>query len=211
MIVTIARQSGAQGETVGRAVADALGWSYVDREIIAQAAVMANVSEATIEQAERVPSLLTRMMEALGRYPAGFELAETIAGVPPTPPLSSDAYRAFIEQVIRQLAERTDAVIIGHAAVAVLSGAPQAIHVFICAPLSQRERLVAAEEGISREEAARLIRARDAERSDFHQRYYQVKWQDPATYDLVINTGRLSVSAAAGMIIDLVHARLEDR
>lgn len=209
MIVTIARQNGAQGEAVGRAVADALGWRYVDREIIAQAAAMANVSEATIEQAERVPSLLTRMMEALGRYPAGFELAETIAGVPPTPPLSSDAYRAFIEQVIQQLAEQTDAVIIGHAASAVLRGSPQAVHVLICAPFDQRVRLTAADEGVSREEAARLVRMRDAERGDYYQRYYQVKWQDPAAYDLVINTGRLSVSAAAGMIVDLVRARLE--
>ena len=82
MIITIARQNGAQGEAIGRAVADQLRWRYVDREIIAQAAALANVSEATIEQAERAPSLLTRMMEALGRYPSGFELAEAVPGVP---------------------------------------------------------------------------------------------------------------------------------
>ena len=103
MLVTVARQHGAQGEAVGRAVADALGWAYLDREIISQAAARAKVSEATIEQAERVPSLLTRMMEALGRYPSGFELAEAIPGVPHVLPLSSEAYRTFIEQVIHQL------------------------------------------------------------------------------------------------------------
>lgn len=210
MIVTIARQNGAQGEAVGRAVADGLDWPYLDREIIAQAAAMAHVSEATIEQAERVPSLLTRMMEALGRYPAGFELADTLPTVPAAPPLSSDAYRALIEQVIQQLAEQSDAVIIGHAAGAVLRGSSQTVNVLVCAPLTQRARLTAAEEGISREEAERLVRARDAERGDFHQRYYQVRWQDPAAYDLVVNTGRLPVSAAAAMVVELVRARLED-
>ena len=210
MIVTIARQTGAQGQAVGRAVADALGWQYVDREIIARAAAMAHVSEATIEQSQRVPSLLTRMMEALGRYPSGFELAETMPGLPAPPPLSSDAYRGFIEGVIRQLEETADAVVIGHAAQAVLRASPRAIHVRLVAPLEQRARLLAAEEGLSVEDAARYARTQDAERSEFLQRYHGLKWADPTGYHLVVNTGRLSVSAATTLIVDLVRARLDD-
>jgi hypothetical protein len=210
MIVTIARQQGAQGETVGRAVADALGWAYVDREIITQAAMRAKVSEATIEQAERVPSLLTRMMEALGRYPSGFELAEAIPSVPHVPPMSSDAYRQFIDQVIQQLEETTDAVVIGHASQAVLRGSQKAIHVFIAAPLERRARLVAGQEGVSQEEAIRHVKATDAERGEFLQRYYGLRWHVPANYDLVLNTGRLPVSAAASMIVDLVRVRLDE-
>ena len=207
MIITIARQNGAQGEAIGRAVADQLRWRYVDREIIAQAAALANVSEATIEQAERAPSLLTRMMEALGRYPSGFELAEAVPGVPALPPLSSDAYRSFIEQVILGLEAGPDAVLIGHAGQAVLRHSPRALHVFVTAPLAQRARLVAAEEGISQDEAVKLVRSRDAERGEFLQRYYGLKWTDPAIYDLVINTDRLHASAAAAMIVDVARAR----
>jgi cytidylate kinase len=210
MIVTIARQHGAQGEAVGRAVADALGWSFVDREIITAAAAEAKVSESTIEQAERVPSLLTRMMEALGRYPAGFELAEAIPGVPHVPPLSSDAYRALIDQVIRQLEETADAVIVGHSSQAVLRGSARAVHVFIAAPLAQRARLVAAEEGISPEEATKLVKATDTERAEFLQRYHNLRWDNAAIYDLVLNTGRFPISAAAAIIVDLVRARLEE-
>jgi CMP/dCMP kinase len=202
VIITIAREHGAQGEAVGRAAADRLGWRYVDREIIAQAAALAHVSEATIEQAQRVPSLLTRMMEALGRYPAGFELAEAI---PTVPPLSSDAYRAFVERVVHQLAETADAVLIGHAAQAVLRVSPVARHVFVTAPVSQRARLTAAEEGLSPEEAARVVRERDAERGEFLQRYYQLRWRSPTIYDLVLNTGRLSISAAAEVVVELAR------
>lgn len=209
MIVTIARQLGAQGETVGRAVADTLGWAYVDREIITQAAMRAKVSEATIEQAERVPSLLTRMMEALGRYPSGFELAEALPGVPHVPPMSSEAYRTFIEQVIHQLEETADAVVIGHASQAVLRGSPKAIHVFVAAPLERRARLVAGQEGVSPEEALKVIKSSDAERGDFLQRYYGMRWHIPANYDLVLNTGRLPVSAAVSMIVDLVRVRMD--
>lgn len=209
MIVTIARQNGAQGEAIGRAVADDLGWSYVDHEIIARAAAMANVSVTTIQQAQRAPSLLSRMMDALGRYPSGFELSEAFPGVLPVAPLSSDAYRSFIEQVIRQLEEGTDAVVIGHAAQAVLRGSARALHVFVTAPLALRARLTAAEEGVSPEEAAKLVRARDTERGEFFQRYYAVKWQDPTLYDLVLNQGRLSVSDASALVTDLVRARTD--
>jgi cytidylate kinase len=210
VIVTIARQAGAQGEAVGRAVAERLGWSYLDREIITQAAARAHVSEATIEQAERVPSLLTRMMEALGRYPSGFELAEAMPGAPHVPPLSSEAYRSFIEQVIHQLEETADAVLIGHASQAVLRGSRRAVHLYIVAPLAQRARLVGAEEGLAQEEAIRLVKSTDAERADFLQRYYGMRWNNPSNYDLILNTGRLPVSAAAGIIVDLVRARLDN-
>jgi len=209
VIVTIARQHGAQGEAVGRAVADALGWAFVDREIITAAAARAKVSEATIEQAERVPSLLTRMMEALGRYPSGFEMAEAVPGVPHVPPLSSDAYRTFIEQVIRQLEETTDAVIVGHASQAVLRGSATALHVFVAAPLAQRARLIAAEDGVAQEEAVKAVKSADAERAEFLQRFYGLRWDNPAAYDLVLNIGRLSITAAATIVVDLVHARAE--
>ena len=210
MIVTIARQAGAQGETVGRAVAERLGWSYLDREIITQAAARARVSEATIEQAERVPSLLTRMMEALGRYPSGFELAEAMPGAPHVPPLSSEAYRSLIEQVIHQLDETTDAVLIGHASQAVLRGSRRAVHLYIVAPFPQRARLVAAEEGLDQDDAVRLVKSTDAERADFLQRYHGMRWNNPSNYDLILNTGRLPVSAAAGIVVDLVRARMEE-
>jgi cytidylate kinase len=210
VIVTIARQAGAQGEMVGRAIAERLGWSYLDREIITQAAARARVSEATIEQAERVPSLLTRMMEALGRYPSGFELAEAIPGAPHVPPLTSEAYRSFIEQVVHQLEETTDAVLIGHASQAVLRSSRRAIHLFVVAPLPQRARLLAAEEGLDQEEAVRLIKSTDAERADYLQRYYGIRWNNPSHYDLTLNTGRMTVSAAADIVVDLVRARLAD-
>jgi hypothetical protein len=206
MIVTIARQNGSQGEDLGRAVAAALELPYFDHEIIARAARIANVSEQTIEQAERVPSLLTRMIEALGRYPAGFELTETAPGIS-TPPLSSDAYRAFIEQVIRGLAESSGAVILGHGAQVVLRGHPRAVHVLVCAPFDQRLRAFAAREGLPLEEAKRRLRQNDQERTDYFQRYYQVNWLDGSLYDLTINTGRMPLSTAVEAVVWLGKLR----
>ncbi len=210
MIVTIARERGAQGEDLGRAVAAALGLPYFDHEIIARAARLANVSEETIEQAERVPSLLTRMIEALGRYPAGFELAEAGPAIAAAPPLTSDAYRALVEQVIRNLADGPGpgAVILGHGAMAVLRGHPRAVHVLVCAPFEQRARAVAAEQGVSLEEARRLLKQSDQERAEYFQRYYQVRWRDGACYDLTVNTGRMRLGTAVDAVVAVVRARM---
>lgn len=201
MVVTISRQIGSHGEEVGRAVASALELPYFDREIIARAARDAQVSEETIEQAERAPSLLTRMIEALGRYPAGFELAEAAPGIPPAPPLTSDAYRSFIEQVIHGLADGGGGVIIGHGAPVVLRGHPRAVHVLVCAPLEQRLRAVAAGELLSAEEARRRLRQADHERGDYFQRFYHTNWRDVSLYDLTINTGRLRLGTAVEAIV----------
>jgi hypothetical protein len=208
MIVTLSRQVGSRGEELGRAVAAALALPYFDHEIIARAARLANVSEQTIEQAERVPSLLTRMIEALGRYPAGFELAEAAAGMPPAPPLTSDAYRHLLEQVIRGLADSSGgAVIIGHGGQVVLRGHPETVHVLVCAPFEERVRAVAAAEGLPPEEARRRVRANDQERAEFFQRYYNVKWLDGTLYDLTVNTGRMRLGAAVDAVTYLARAR----
>jgi len=208
MIVTISREQGAQGEELGRAVAAGLGLPYFDHEIIARAARMANVSEETIEQAERVPSLLTRMIEALGRYPAGFELAESGPAVGRAPPLTGDAYRALVEQVIRNLADGPGAVILGHGAMAVLRGHPRAVHVLVCAPFEQRARAVAAERGVTLEEARRLLKQSDQERAEYFQRYYQIRWRDGANYDLTINTGRMRLGTAVEAVMAVVRSRM---
>lgn len=207
MIITVSRQVGSHGEDVGRAVASALDLPYFDNEIIARAARMANVSEQTIEQAERAPSLLTRMVEALGRYPVGFDLTEAASGVTAAPPLSSDAYRHLIEQVIHGLAHSSGAVILGHGGQIVLRGHPRAVHVFVCAPLPQRIRTVAAEEGITPEEAARRVHEIDQQRTEYFQRNYQVSWRDGTLYDLAVNTGRMRLGTAVDAVVDVVRSR----
>lgn len=208
MIVTISRQIGSQGEELGRAAAAALALPYFDHEIIARAARIANVSEQTIEQAQRVPSLLTRMIEALGRYPAGFELvAETAAGVPVALPMASDAYRHFVEQVILGLARTQGAVILGHGGQVVLRGHPEALHIHVCAPFEQRARTVAAAEQITPDEARRRVRQADQERADYFQRSYGVNWRDGALYDCTLNTGRMRLGVAVDAVVYLAHER----
>lgn len=206
MIITVTREEGSQGPDLGRAIASALALPYYDHEIITRAARIANVSEATIEQAQRVPSLLSRMIEALGRFSAGFDPPEAAAALTPAT-LSNDGYRRFIAQVIEGLANGPGGVILGYGAVALLRGRADAVHVFVCAPFETRVHNVAAAEGITPEEARRRIRQADQERGEFLARYHHLKWQDPSQYDLALNSGRLHLTTAVEAVASLVEGR----
>lgn len=206
MIITVTREEGSQGPELGRAVATALELPYYDHEIITRAARIAKVSERTIEQAQRVPSLLSRMIEALGRFPAGLDVPESAAPLTPTP-LSSDSYRQFIAQVIQGLADGPGGVILGYGSVALLRGRPDAVHLFVCAPFDVRVRAVGAAEGLTREEARRRVRQADQERGEFLSRYHHIKWHEPSLYDLTLNTGRLRLGTAVEAVVSLVEGR----
>lgn len=65
-VVTIAMMSGAGAERIGRLAAEQLGFQYVNDEIIDRAAAHAGVSRQEMAEVERSPSLIRRIMTALG-------------------------------------------------------------------------------------------------------------------------------------------------
>ena len=56
-------------------------------------------------------------------------------------------------------------------------------------------------EGLDQRKVTRLILDSDRARADYLRRYYGVNWLDPQLYDLVINTGRMSVHAAVQVVV----------
>jgi cytidylate kinase len=93
-------------------------------------------------------------------------------------------------------------VIAGRGGQALLHDMPGAVHVQIVAPFEQRVSVLAERDGISHEEAARSVKASDQARRDYVRRYHGVDWLDPTLYDMVINTNKIPISLAAGMIVD---------
>jgi cytidylate kinase len=200
-VIALSRQYGSGGEEIGRRLAEKLGFPYMDREIVSRAAALAGVSEQTIQEAERAQSFLERMVELLGRYPLAAELGAPLPDLPPTPPLTTDTYRKLIEDVIRSVAERGGAVIVGHGGQIVLREDPRALRALVCAPLERRVAHLMAREGVDAEEARRRITEQDTRISEYLRTYYKVNWLDPLLYDLVLNTDRLEVDTAVTLLL----------
>ena len=212
-VVAITRLMGSGGHDIADRVAKALDLPLFDREIISSAASAAGVEPDVINAAETVPSLITRIVEQLGRYPLPLLETEGLAGTafPPDLMMTSADYRELIDRVVRQIAAQQSAVIFGHAATQTLRDHPGVVRVLLLAPREARVRRYAMEQGVSEEKAKQTIQENDRARSDFFKRYYDVDWLDARRYDLSINTVRTSDDTAVGLIVYAAQARMGRR
>jgi cytidylate kinase len=201
-VVTFSNQIGANGAAIARAVAERMHYRYYDWEVISQAAAEAGVSPEVlaVAAAEPEPTFIGRVMRRL------------IAGAPAdemSPPatgsrfsvLTSDDYRQFVEHVVRELAQRGDAVIVGHAAQAVLGQHAGVLRVLLLGSAERRIGRLAATQGEGANRARETIRNSDRQRTDFFKRAYRMDWLDASNYDVALNTDRLSVELARDMIV----------
>jgi cytidylate kinase len=102
-------------------------------------------------------------------------------------------------------------VIVGRAGQLVLRTRRDVLHVRIVAPLAQRIRYVSRREGLSETAARERIQAKETGRARYVQTFYRCRPDEARLYDLVVNTGVLSLDDAAALIaraLDLKAARL---
>jgi cytidylate kinase len=165
-------------------LAERLGLEVHDRDIIHRIAEDAHIREdrvVTLEEEDR--PLLTDLLVSLSS--ATF--------------LSRYSYVQHLTRVVESLAGLGGAVILGRGAHLIL-GPGRALRVFVVAPLEARVATVMARHGIDAHEAARRISEKEAARRAFLRNYFRADFGDPATFDLVVNTGVLGVPGAADAI-----------
>jgi cytidylate kinase len=205
-VVTIRGQLGSGAPEVGRQIADRLRADYVDREIIAEVAARLQRREQEVIAKEMPPgSLVGRIAEALGH---NYAFGDAFAGAYlPTweIPLDDTRYLEALKSVIRELARSQSLVIRGRGSQFILRDYPGALHVLLVAPLEVRVKRVIQNLKLDPEAAKREIERFDNSRREFIKRYFHAELEDPAYYDLVINTERFSFQAIASIVVDALH------
>ena len=194
-IVCISRSLGAGGEEVAHLVAKSLGFRLVDDEILARAAEKAGVTPETIEKVERSASLVDRILKYMGSAQGdpGFG-----AYIPPVVP-ASESYEGLITSVIRETAASGNVVILAHGASFPLAGTEGLLRVLVTGSRETRAARMAAH-GVDAAKARKQIDESDGQRREYLQRFYDVRNEGPAHYDLVINTDIISPATAAGLV-----------
>jgi len=196
-VISISRSLGAAGEEIGRLVAKELGFRYADEEIIVRAAERAGVSPQAVAAAEHTPGLVTRILEAMARTPPDPEgwasSAVALADAPPD-------YAALIGQVIVETAREGNVVIVAHGASIPLAGTPGLLRVLITGSPETRAARLSKSPGMDERKAKKAIQDSDRERAEYLQRFYNIRDERPAHYDIVLNTDVLPFSKAAALI-----------
>ncbi len=114
-------------------------------------------------------------------------------------------YPELIRQVLLEYAQAGDVMLVGRGGQVVLQGLPGVLHVQIVAPKDRRIHTLMERLGLDVKEAERRIQQNDRERGRYIKHFFGRDWHDPDLYDLVINTGALSLDLAAHLICEAVH------
>lgn len=203
-VVTVGRQLGAGGETVGRMLAERLNYEYYDGRIVDQVASRLGVGPEVVQNYdEKTAGLLDRLLRQLATV--DFSTPQDVAAW--TPPYSDPAFdlsRSVLnvtQEVIRQAAESGAAVIVGRGGAYILEDRTDVLRVFLRASMEFRTRALMDSRNLSEEEAHKLAKQADANSSAYVKQVYGHDWQHPAHYDLVIDTGRIGHMRALEAIV----------
>lgn len=112
----------------------------------------------------------------------------------------AQGYGALVRQVILECAQMGDVMIVGRGGQVILKDMPNALHVQIIASEHVRIHNLMERMGIEAREAERQIRQSDKIRSRYLRHFHDAEWGDPTLYDLVLNTGKLSVDLASELV-----------
>ena len=200
--VALSQVDGSGAESIGRDVAQQLGFGYLNEAIVAQVASDRGVDPAVVSEAEQRRSFFARVAEMAAR---------AAPNVTEHPPLykfdETDMLLWLIRDALRDAAGRGHVVLVAHAACYACAARPDVLRVWVTAPPSTRASRVAAALGLSGKEAAKSVRRSDAARASYLKRVYGIGQESNTDYDVVINTERLTTDAAVGLILGLVQAR----
>ena len=211
-VITVGRQFGAGGETVGRMLAERLGADLVDSKIIDEVARRLEVPEGEVRERDEDPaSLVERLVAALGSVSIDLSAPpEMPTWTPPYADPVFDLRKAVLrltQEVIKEAARSGNAVIVGRGGAFILRDQPDATHVFLLASKESRMEVVMQMLGVDREEALRRIRQHDTNRAAYVRQVYGHEWLDPRHYDVVLDSGRLGYEACTEAVLAAIARR----
>lgn len=193
--IAIQRQYGCGGREIGRQLADRLGWSYYDSDLIRAAAGTTGLPEDFVEQQEEgmTGSLL-------------FDLLHSMEGYGGQDAAVQDRIFQAEAQAIRDFASRENCVIVGRCGDYVLREDPNCLRVFLHGSPQVRAKRLEQTEGLSLSQAEEKLRREDRRRGEHYRYYTHSVWGAASHYDLALDTG-LGLDFARREILEVLRQK----
>lgn len=190
-LITVSREFGSLGASIGRVAADRLGFTFWDQELV----------HLIAEQTGAQETLLASLDET-----ARGKVEEFVANVFFGTGGTAAEYVREVARVVRALDRKGGAVVVGRGGQFIL-GAERALRVRVVSPMERRVEGYADRQGFSVKEAEREVKLTEEERRTFIRQHYQKEIGDPANYDLVLNTEALDREQAAHVVVSAYRAK----
>ena len=188
-IITISREFGSGGHTVGKKVAERLGIPCYDNELIQKIAEQSGFVEEYIkEEGEHVPQ--------------SSWLASAFTGWNWNGPSNQDLLWTIQRNIILELAEKESCVIVGRCADFILRD-KNWLRVFIHASMEKRAVRIVNEYGERREAPEQRLKSKDKRRASYYRFYTDMKWGQSQNYHIALDSGELGLDKCADIICSL--------
>jgi len=203
-VITISRQFGAGGITLGKMIADSMGYTFADSDILQRVAKEANVSTHWVESFEKeAGSKLSRMISSMISKRWLDRVLADERGY-----LDEQVYLDYLVLIIAQFADEGNVVILGRGSQYILNDHPDAVHVLLVNEFESRVQFIMQRYEMARNKAERLVVNEDRRRVSLYRRLGKSDYENPQLYDLVLNMGRLDLDTARDMVCNLVEHKV---
>ena len=187
-VITISREFGSGGRTIGKMVAEKLGIPCYDAELIQKMAEQSGYSADYIKEE--------------GEYASGGWLSAVFAdrslGL-----TNQDKLFSIQSRIIEELAAEGPCVIVGRCADFVLRDKADCLNVFVHASMEKRAERIVKEYGEREESPEKRLKEKDKRRAAYHRFYTDMKWGDAKNYHICLDSGEFGLEKCAEMIAQL--------
>ena len=187
-VITISREFGSGGRTIGKLVAEKLGIPCYDAELIEKIAEQSGYSAEYIKQEVE--------------YGTGGWLSAVFADRS-TGLTNQDKMFSIQSGIIEEIANEGPCVIVGRCADFVLRDKADCLNVFIHASMEKRAERIVKEYGERAESPEKRLKEKDKRRAAYHRFYTDMKWGHAQNYHVCLDSGEFGIGKCAEIIAQL--------
>ena len=200
-VITINREVGSGGRTVGRILAEKLGVKYCDKAVIEGLTKKFGLSPERIEE---IKAQKKSWWNDINNY---YQTLVNSTSLPMDAEVRLDNATMFEteKRILQELATQSSCVVAGRTGFMVFREWPNHLNVFIQASLEHRIKRIMNRKNVTMEQARDIIAKVDATREAYIKKYEDTTRYDTRNYQLVISMDDLTENDAAEIIIDYVN------
>lgn len=193
-IITISREFGSGGRTIAKAVAEALGYAYYDKELVKQVAEETGFHEKFVELEGEYANSTSRLAYALSSHQT-----HTATGG-----MSVNDYLWVMQRkVVLDIAEKGECVIVGRCADYILRDRDDVLNVFIHSDIQSRAERIVRLYGETEKSPEKRLEEKDKKRKVYYKHYTDGEWGKSQNYHLSLDSAIIGIDKCVEMIVDL--------
>lgn len=218
-VITVSREVGSGGSYIALKLAETLSFSCVDKEILNEIAKKMGKPQEDLQDFDqetynRVGVFFQEALTSIARgggvfHPFGIGPLDwdgiDLFTPYPQADFKEEEYQSVLKHVVKEIAAKGNAIILGRGGAHILREAPDALHLRLVASHADRLTRIMDQHKVDEAKAGEVIAQRDEATRTFIADFFDVAWDDPHLYHLTLNTSMIPPDRCVALILDLVR------